>query len=200
MALRLRTRIVHAACEYSHNGWAWEWTRSVVAAGRVSGLLEDAEAQPVLTRELRLAAYVVCIRDGQVLLARFAGADDTFWTLPGGGLDHGEDPAAAAIREAEEETGYDVVIESLLGLDSIRRCFQRNGGIEADQHTLRVIYAARVVAGELRHEVGGSTDQAAWVDLDQVHALDRIDLVDIALELERTRPPLGRVDRDRSRL
>ncbi len=169
-------------------------------AAKVSGLLEDGEAQPVLTRELRLAAYVVCIRDGKVLLARFAGAGQTFWTLPGGGLDHGEDPLAAAIREVEEETGYDVVIESLLGLDSIRRNFQRAVGVEADQQTLRVIYAARVVAGELRYEVGGSTDQAAWVDLERVHALERIDLVDIGLELERRRPPLGRVDRDRFRL
>jgi len=60
------------------------------------------------TPTLRVGAYAVCLRDGAVLLARLIGADPPLWTLPGGGLDHGEDPRDGAIREVEEETGLRV--------------------------------------------------------------------------------------------
>jgi 8-oxo-dGTP pyrophosphatase MutT (NUDIX family) len=36
----------------------------------------------------RIAAYVVCVRDEQVL-ARWISPDGARWTLPGGGIDHG---------------------------------------------------------------------------------------------------------------
>jgi 8-oxo-dGTP pyrophosphatase MutT (NUDIX family) len=38
----------------------------------------------------RLAAYAVCIEDGRVLLAYHGPTDN--WTLPGGKVEHGEDP------------------------------------------------------------------------------------------------------------
>lgn len=152
---------------------------------------------PNVTQKLRVAAYAVCIRDGQILLARWVGPDGRRWTLPGGGIDHGEDPCDAAVREVAEETGYTVVIDRLLGLDTVRRRYQANTTDEVDLHGLRVIYAARVVGGQLRHEVGGSTDQAAWVGLDDVAGLDRVDLIDIGLRLDRARPPAGRVHAER---
>ncbi len=150
------------------------------------------EGQKII-KQLRVAAYAVCIDDGKILLARWVGPDGRRWTLPGGGIDHAEDPLDAAIREAEEETGYTIAIDDLLGIDTIRRRFSREAGGEADFHGLRVIYAARVVGGALRHEVGGSTDLAAWVDLGRVADLDRVELVDIALDLHRVRPRDGRV-------
>lgn len=36
--------------------------------------------------------------------------DIPVWVLPGGGIDPGETPEEAAVREAKEETGYDVAI------------------------------------------------------------------------------------------
>ncbi|WP_308250804.1 NUDIX hydrolase [Nonomuraea rhizosphaerae] len=146
-----------------------------------------------MTEELRVAAYAVCIDDDRVLLARGIEPDGPLWTLPGGGLDHGEDPLDAAVREVAEETGYTVEISSLLGINTLRQYYPRPNGGQADFHGIRIVYAARVVGGTLAHEVGGSTDLAAWVDLDRVPDLARVDLIDIALELERARPPHGRL-------
>ena len=70
----------------------------------------------------RLAAYAVCIEDGRVLLARDAPPGcEANWTLPGGRVEHGEDPFDAVIREIAEETGCDAVVERLLGVDSRSR-------------------------------------------------------------------------------
>jgi 8-oxo-dGTP diphosphatase len=67
----------------------------------------------------RLAAYAVCIENGRVLLALSVPAKgQRTWTLPGGRVEHGEDPFDTVIRELAEETGCDGVVERLLGVDS----------------------------------------------------------------------------------
>ncbi|WP_320782725.1 NUDIX hydrolase [Streptomyces sp. CRN 30] len=145
-----------------------------------------------MRQNLRVAAYAVCVRDGQVLLARLSGSGPGEWTLPGGGMDHGEDPHATVVRELAEETGYRVEVSRLLGVDSQRVVGRRRFGRSADHHALRIVYEGRVAGGELRHEVGGSTDLAAWHALEAVPALTRVPLVDTGLALWRDRPADGR--------
>jgi 8-oxo-dGTP diphosphatase len=148
-----------------------------------------------ITRRTRVAAYAICLRDDEVLLTRFVSRDgtDRHWTLPGGGIEYGEDPSRGVVREVAEETGYRAEVDALLGVDSRPR---RQGwtGHEEDVHHLGVFYAVRIVGGELRHEVDGSTDQAAWVALADVPDLRRASLVDVGLRLERERPSSGHVD------
>jgi 8-oxo-dGTP diphosphatase len=147
-----------------------------------------------MREELRVAAYAVCVRDGRMLLARWVARDGVKrWTLPGGGMDHGEDPYDTVIREAEEETGYAVEPVALLGVDSTRQTHPRRLGADVDFYGLGIVYEARVTGGELRHETDGSTDMAAWHPLDEVSALDRVGLVDAGLALWRDRPATGRV-------
>ncbi len=43
--------------------------------------------------------------DGLVLVARRAGMGDRYWQMPQGGIDQGESPRQAALRELEEEIG-----------------------------------------------------------------------------------------------
>ncbi|NRQ34718.1 NUDIX hydrolase [Nonomuraea sp. NN258] len=147
-----------------------------------------------MVREFRAGAYALCVDQERILLARWVAPDGRrWWTLPGGGIDHGEDPVDAVVREVAEETGLIVTVESLLGVDTVRRRYDRGAGREADFHGLRIFYAAAVVGGTLRDEVGGSTDRAAWLDLADLPGLDQADLVGIGLELLRVRPPHGRL-------
>jgi ADP-ribose pyrophosphatase YjhB (NUDIX family) len=69
--------------------------------------------------DLRLAVYVVCTEDERVLVAHAVKPDgEKTWTLPGGRVEHAEDPFAAAIREVAEETGLEAEIERRPGMDS----------------------------------------------------------------------------------
>ncbi|WP_333739709.1 NUDIX hydrolase [Streptomyces sp. IBSBF 2806] len=148
-----------------------------------------------MRQRLRVAAYAVCVRDDRVLLARSPAPGGTHeWVLPGGGMEHGEDPLDTVVRELDEETGYRVEVTGLLGIDSSRRSLRREGlRGPVDHHGVRIVYEARIVGGELRNEVNGSTDLAAWHDLDAVAGLTRVRLVDVALGLWRERPLNGRV-------
>ncbi|MET9350728.1 NUDIX hydrolase [Streptomyces termitum] len=142
---------------------------------------------------LRVAAYAVCVRDGELLLARWVGRDGVRrWTLPGGGLEHGEDPVETMVREVEEETGYAAEPLALLGIDSDIQSWSLRLRAAGSFQSLRVVYEARITGGTLRPETGGSTDLAAWHPLDAVSGLDRVALVDIGLGLWRDRPPTGR--------
>ena len=61
----------------------------------------------------RIAAYGLCRDDeGRVLLVRASerSANAGRWFLPGGGVEHGEHPADAVVREFAEETGLRVAV------------------------------------------------------------------------------------------
>ncbi|WP_030911633.1 NUDIX hydrolase [Streptomyces sp. NRRL F-5126] len=138
---------------------------------------------------LRVAAYAVLVDDGRILLSRLVphlrdGSAAGRWTLPGGGMDHGEDPLDTVVREVGEETGHASRMTALLGIDS----HTRDGF-----HEVRVFYAGEVTGGVLRPEADGSTDLAAWHPLDAVADLPHVQQVDTALRLWRERPALGSV-------
>jgi 8-oxo-dGTP pyrophosphatase MutT (NUDIX family) len=52
---------------------------------------------------------------GKVLLVKPSYRDT--WEIPGGGLEHGEDPFQAAVREVKEETGLELRPGRLLAVD-----------------------------------------------------------------------------------
>jgi 8-oxo-dGTP diphosphatase len=142
----------------------------------------------------RLAAHAVCIEDGRVLLARCASPDgQANWTLPGGRVEHGEDPFDAVIREVAEETGCDAVVERLLGVDSrIIPAADRLPGLPEHQN-VGVFYRARITGGQLRPEPNGDIAESVWTPIPGVAHLRRSSLVDTGLTLAQTVPATGHV-------
>lgn len=121
------------------------------------------------TRVQRLAAYAVCVRDGRVLLARLSErtSNPGVWTLPGGGIEHGEEPRQAVIREFREETGLAVEVGPLLDVDSLH-VVPGDGSI--DYHSVRLVFAGWVGSTEPPRvlEIDGSTAASGWIDLTDV--------------------------------
>ncbi|MFD1519238.1 NUDIX hydrolase [Pseudonocardia yunnanensis] len=103
----------------------------------------------------RLAAYAVCVEDGRVLLARHVPPmGESSWTLPGGQVEHGEDPFDAVIREVVEETGCDAVVERLLGVDS-RVIPAATARARVEHQNVGIFYRVRITGGQLRPEPNG---------------------------------------------
>ncbi len=63
---------------------------------------------------VRVRASAICLRGGELLTVRATDpvTGERYLFLPGGGVEPGESPAAAAERETLEETGYAVRVES----------------------------------------------------------------------------------------
>ena len=119
----------------------------------------------------RLAAYGIAVDGGKILLARASSSSDFpgAWSLPGGGVDHGEHPSDTVEREFLEETGLHVQVDG-------RSCtvFSDEAEIVSKQirlHSVRICYSVAVVGGDLRNETEGSTDMARWVDVHEARQL-----------------------------
>ncbi|MEU4693310.1 NUDIX domain-containing protein [Actinoplanes sp. NPDC023714] len=110
----------------------------------------------------RAAAYGVC-RDtgGRVLLTRGSdlAAFPGVWSLPGGGIDHGEHPDDTIVREFAEETGLSVRIVAVRAATADLTLLPD----DSVEHTDRILYEVEATGGDLRDELDGTTDLAAWV-------------------------------------
>lgn len=135
--------------------------------------------------DLRVAAYaVITDDDGRILLAHWVEGRHRAWTLPGGGLEPGEDPEHAARREVREETGYQATVGPLLGIHSrVIPAARRIAESDAALHTLRIVYRGHITGGELSDEQDGSTDEARWFTPEELPALPRVKLVGIGLRM-----------------
>ena len=68
-----------------------------------------------------------------------------------------------------EETG--LVGEVVELIDVFDRVVEQRGGVRL--HSIQIVYRARILGGELRDEVDGSTDRCAWFALDAAYASTR---------------------------
>ena len=131
---------------------------------------------------MRVAAYALITRgegdDAQILLPHWREGGMSGWTLPGGGVEPGEHPADGAVREVKEETGYDVRLTSLLGVDSAVLPNSLHGDA---MQALRILYRAEITGGELAVELDGTTDDVAWHPVADVPRLRHVHAVDWAL-------------------
>ncbi len=94
---------------------------------------------------------------GRILVVRttYLGPE---WMLPGGRVEHGETPHAAAARETLEETGLHVRIERLALVDAHR------------DRDVSFIFVGRVESGELDPQFG-EIAEAAWVGREEIERM-----------------------------
>lgn len=127
----------------------------------------SAQSSPVVHQ--RIGAYAVVLSERGLLgtvNSTLTGAPGT-WTLPGGGIDPGESPSEAVLREVFEEAGQEVHLARVLSLESDHWIGRSTTGVLEDFHALRIVYGATCTtpSDPVVHDLGGSTERADWVSL-----------------------------------
>lgn len=138
---------------------------------------------PALEPLRRIAAYAVCNdAGGRVLLVRASPTSGTpgVWSLPGGAVDHGEDPTDTVVRETAAETGLSVAVAGLRDVLADMRSLPHRG---VTIHTDRLIYQVTIRGGSLSDRVGRPTDLARWHTLDEAKGLPLRPFTALALGL-----------------
>ncbi len=94
---------------------------------------------------IRVAAIVV--RGNDILLAQHRKADESYWVLPGGGVDYGETIEEALVRELQEEANVTIRVDRLVIV---------NDSIPPDRHRhiVNLYFTATLIDGKVRVGTG----------------------------------------------
>ncbi|HKJ12853.1 MAG TPA: NUDIX domain-containing protein [Ornithinimicrobium sp.] len=159
-------------------GWEPRWLGARLEAGAGEQpevvLRYAVEPQAPAYPYQRLAAYALVTEDVDglpcVLLTSFTDSRSGHWGLPGGGIDDGEDPVDAVHREVWEETGQLLTDVRPHTVTSGHWAGRAPSGRFENFHAVRLVYRARCPRPQepVVHDVGGSTEEAAWVPLAQL--------------------------------
>jgi 8-oxo-dGTP diphosphatase len=106
-------------------------------------------------RYARVEGANVLVTDdgGRVLVVRPTYARE--WMIPGGRVERGETPHAAAIRETREETGLHVVLDRLILVDA------------RHPRDTSFVFAGHVTGGELEPQLG-EIAETGWLARDEI--------------------------------
>lgn len=150
------------------------------------------------SRTQRLGAYAVAVSGGRMLLTRISpiGYPPGMWTLPGGGVDHGESPHDAVVRELYEETGLEARSLVLADVHDVHVVDLGRHDKYEDYHGVHLLYAVDVdVEAPLEiKDIGGTTDRVEWVPVEKIGSEDYpvLPMVTHALEMTRGNQGLGK--------
>lgn len=93
---------------------------------------------------MKVVVNVIVKQDDKVLMVQENwGNVKGMWNFPAGHLDEGENIFEGAIREAKEETGYDV---KLTGLVNIQNAIYDN------RHIVHIVFAADIIGGKISYD------------------------------------------------
>jgi ADP-ribose pyrophosphatase YjhB (NUDIX family) len=109
-----------------------------------------------------MIAEAVIVRDSRILMVKqHVERGAIVWNFPGGGVEGNETAEQACVREAKEETGYDISITKLLS---------ENEG--------KYTYLAEIIGGDLFLDTTNKSNQdiieVAWIRPDDCERFDAV--------------------------
>lgn len=99
-------------------------------------------------RFVRNSARSIIIRDGKIAMIHSLKYD--YYKFPGGGIENGENPVEAMIRETREEAGLVVKPETVKEYGYVHRIDEIRGLLDADNDTIFKAFSAKIKEQEDR--------------------------------------------------
>jgi len=94
----------------------------------------------------------------KVLMVKNTGRDT--WSLPGGAVEPDETLEEAVIREAKEETGYDIEVFGIMAVNEAK--------LEQYQdHAIFITFRGQIIGGTMQIERPDEISAIEWVPLEQ---------------------------------
>lgn len=114
-------------------------------------------------------AVSVVVRDETDRLLLIHRTDNDLWSIPGGAMEPGESVRQAAVRETNEETGYDIEITGLVGIytDPSHIIAYSDGEVRSQ---FSICLTGVVTGGRAR--TSSESSEVVWQPLDELDALN----------------------------
>ena len=143
-----QTGLAFAVTEYEKN----RYNRLTELAAEITGSLTNLSSEntaPVFMNQPGYATPKIDVRsavikDGAILLVQ--EKTDERWAMPGGWADVGDFPASVAERETEEESGYLVKANKVIGVFDANR----SGRPMEFFHAFKIIFMCDLIGGDSR--------------------------------------------------
>ena len=119
----------------------------------------------MLSEPSRTRVAIIMIDGGQILLIRRYNYGREYYIIPGGGMEAGETLEQAALREAKEETGLDVVLD--------RKLWEYTNNGHPEHYFLAARFSGNLGLGgpELAEQSAENIYQPEWIKLNELKAL-----------------------------
>ena len=109
-------------------------------------------------------AAAIIIRENKLLMVKEKGMEG--WSIPSGGMEEGETPEAACIREVWEETGFNVIVKEKLHIKEVA----------IDHYDVMTHYFyCEIKQGEITyHDPDELVEEIAWKTCEEVEEVKHV--------------------------
>ena len=131
-----------------------------------------------------VGAYGIMIKDNKIALVRKArGGYKGNLDLPGGGIEHTEQPFETLKREIREEAGIGITSYKLLDVVATNIKWEMEPDLWEDLHHIGILYTVETNESSLKSDADGlDSDGANWYNLNELNKTELSPFTIMALE------------------
>ena len=121
-------------------------------------------------KKTHIGSYAIIIRGNKMAVIKKAvGGYKGKYDLPGGGIEHTENPIEALHRECMEEIEATVIKEKLFDVTSTNIKWQMEKDLIEDLHHIGILYMVDIKEDNIKRDADGiDYDGAIWMNIDDI--------------------------------
>lgn len=121
-------------------------------------------------KKTHVGAYGVIIKENKIALIRKArGGYKGKLDLPGGGIEHTENPLQTLYREIREEVNCTVISAELLDVTATNITWEMDKNLFEDLHHIGILYLVKIKENILKEDSDGlDSDGSEWIEINSL--------------------------------